>query len=239
MKKQISLFVLVAWILSSCHSTHGFTKRRYTAGHYQSRASKTQKAPAHPTNETVRLHTPTPTQQQQVQPIPAPVLTLQKSAQTNQASSAKPNTHPTLVAHAKTGSSANSFTSKKTKFLPLSSFQKKDLRKSGSPTTAPGDKSTLGVFLAGLGIVLDVTGLLVAVVAMEYFFVAFTVAGLVCGLFALLFGVKGLSLYRKEKSNGTKHTKTLVFSIISTALGSAAILLGLVYTLMGLIILSL
>jgi hypothetical protein len=47
-----------------------------------------------------------------------------------------------------------------------------------------------------------------------------------------------MSEYKREKANGNKNTTTLVLGIVATALGGAAIMVGAIYSIIGLILVS-
>ncbi len=235
MKKVILFLFLLTALITSCRSSKGFTKRRYTPGHYVSLPAK-RSAP----NE----HAPKPDassatiQNQQPVRVPEELLASvgRQPGQTildRHEQNGSHNPDPGQKASLKNKKPSDLAVIKSYKPLPV--LKKSE---SGSATRAPGDNSQAGVVLAGIGLVLDVIGLVVAGATLEYFFLLFTLAGAALGIIALVFGLKGLSLYKNEKRNGNKHTTTLVFSIISTALGGGAIILGLLYSLFGLIIVS-
>lgn len=235
MKKVILFLVLVVLIMTSCQSSKGFTKRKYTPGHYVSLPSR-----RHAPNERVPGPKTPAALSQKPQQLGAPEELMasaghspvQSSTDIHEQKNSR-SSMPDLTRPLKSQKSPGQPLFKKYKPLPILEKQK-----SGSATRAPGDNSQAGVVLAGIGLVLDVIGLVVAGATLEYFFLLFTLAGVALGAIALIFGLKGLSLYKKEKRSGNKHTTTLVFSIISTALGGGAIILGLLYSLFGLIIVS-
>jgi len=239
MKKAITCLCLLTMIITSCRSSKTFTKRRYTPGTYVSFPGK-KSTPA-------TLHQKSSETSQKSQGLAQPTIPKEPVASAQGQEMASLNTHaknnplsqPSSFHDGSNKIRLKSMLTQTKDFRPLPTLEKiKTQKKSGSATKAPGDRSTTGVVLGGLGIVLDVVGLIVAGATLEYFFLAFTLIGIALGLVALIFGLKGLSLYKKEKANGNKHTTTLVFSIISTALGGGAIILGLVYSLVGLIIVS-
>lgn len=234
MKRILPLLTLVALLLTACNSSQKFTKRKYTKGYYVSSVPKKKSVSSHDSKQ-IKITKPAVHENHpdvRVSKIETNMVDEKPVQKINVADPGINSKRPAVAS-----ADRRPLWREGSAIKPLS-FLKKKNQQMAKPELAPGDHSNVGVILSGLGVLLDITGIYVAFFTLQYFFVAFTIAGFVLGLIGLLTGIKGMSNYKREKKAGTKYTKTLVMSIISMALGAGAMVLGLVYTLFGLLVVS-
>ncbi|MBL7933564.1 MAG: hypothetical protein JNL60_16795 [Bacteroidia bacterium] len=242
MKRLNTLLLLLVIFLSACNSNK-FTTRKYTSGRYVSHVAKpkTVSPDLSKNNTPARKEAGVGTNKRHLPLAEAQTDSKQELAKHPVIATSDQGTVKTeknsLLALGERSQTKSLSKLKVFKALPIPS-KNESFQKSGKAEKAPDDKSTVGVILSAIGILLDVTGIYVAVFTLQYFFLAFTIAGFALGLIGLLFGIDGMAKYKKEKSAGTKYTTTLVMSIISMALGGGAMILGLIYSLFGLLIVS-
>lgn len=236
----LPVLLIALLFLAGCGSNRSFGSRKYMAGNYIS-----------------HKHKPTKPETQE-SPKEEPKLALSAGAATEATKADKNTIREESLAGDKTAlgmdavdkSKASSSTSEKS----VATEKKKDLKAKAVNATVLRhfignsterkclayddggggtlDSVALVSFILGiLGLALNILALSVIIATSEYIFTLMFIAGLVMGIIAVVFGTQGIRRNRKNK-NGTIN---LVFSIVGTSLGGAAIITAFVFAFYTLI----
>lgn len=236
----LPLLLIALLFLAGCGSNRSFSSRKYMAGNY-----------------TSHKHKPTKPETQE-SPKEEPKLAASAGTTTGDTKTEKNNAREESLAGDKTslGMSAvdKSRTLSSASEKSVAVEKKKDLKAKvvnatvlrhfiGNNTErkclaydddggSSLDSVALVSFILGiLGLALNILALSVIVATSEYIFTLMFIAGLVMGIIAVVFGTQGIRRNRKNK-NGTIN---LVFSIVGTSLGGAAIITAFVFAFYTLI----
>jgi cation transport ATPase len=231
----LSLF-LISLIAASCGSNRHFGSRKYTPGNYISHKHKAGKPHTHET----------------VQEEPAIVGNHHKPSNTEKAPEIKPALVPldeTTIADNNTSRSMAPTTQKKESALSKAKKQAAILNetyaikryianKQDRKCLAYADEdrsldptALTSFILSVVAVAVNVIAIAVIVATSQYIFTLLFIVGMVLGIIGLVFGTQGLRNHRKKGGS----TADLVFSILGTALGGAAILTAFVFAFYTLI----
>lgn len=247
-----SLFLaLIILLAASCDSNRKFRSRKYTAGNYMSHQHKPGKVSVH---ERAEQETAVATKEE----VPAGKVRVDEKTNPAPKEEFVAASAPAAMEGDKTALGMSSSETKKagstqsvekkasiekkevdTKLLKREAFRKYIASKTERKCLAydDGDNSldpiALVSFILGIiGLVMNILAISVIVATAEYVFALLFIAGMVLGIIALVFGTQGLRRHRKN--NGS--TLNLVFSIIGTAFGGAAIITAFVFAFYTLIL---
>jgi hypothetical protein len=237
------LFLAIMILLAaSCGSSRSFSSRKYTAGNYVSHKHKAGKVTAHENPE------------QESATITKDDILTEKTAVAEKTDLPKDEVVATdktalgmTSTEAKTSSSTQRTEKKaevKKKDSKIRAFKAESLKKYIADRTTRKavaadedgnslDPVALVSFILGIaGLVLNILAITIIAATAEYALALLFIAGMVLGIIAVVFGTQGLRRYHKSKSG----TINLVFSIIGTALGAAAIITAFIFAIYTLIL---
>lgn len=233
MKKMtsIQLPILLAIILfvTSCGTNKGFINRKYTAGNYVSHKHKPGKPKV---NETAVKEEPVY--------VSAKEELTEKDFSSKKSLSAEeekiyadksladaPVKKERFAALKSTKKKMDTFREKLT--LQKRIGKKQQLRNAYSTDSGSGIEPTalVSFILSVIGLAVNIIALAIIIGTSEYIFTLLFIVGMVLGIIGLVFGTQGLRNHRKKGGS----TADLVFSILGTALGGAAILTAFVFSI--------
>lgn len=232
--RSIFLVLIMACFITACNTGKKFTSRKYTSGRYVSFPSHKQKVRKTPSDKESSLAAERSERErsnvQHPETLPDKEITTQ--AETKPAIKNQQGQEPVILR--RRSKLAESLTVK-----TLAEKMTEEKKKSEAPSNAqPGSGSLISVILSGGGVVMDVAGCALAIIFMEYIFLALCMVGLVLGTVGLVMGIRGIKEYKSEKANGNKNKATLILGIIGTAVGGVAMFLAAYLAIVGAIIVS-
>lgn len=233
MKKitSIQLPILLAIILfvTSCGTNKGFINRKYTAGNYVSHKHKPGKPKV---TETAVKEGPVYVSAKEGLTEKDLVSEKSLSAEEEKIYAAKaladaPVKKERFAALKNTKKKMDAFTEKLT--LQKRIAKKEKLRNAYSTDSGSGVEPTalVSFILSVIGLAVNIVALAIIIGTSEYIFTLLFIVGMVLGIIGLVFGTQGLRNHRKKGGS----TADLVFSILGTALGGAAILTAFVFSI--------
>jgi cation transport ATPase len=241
MKTKIILFLSCIVFLAACSSEKNFTSRHYNKGKYASHQGKVKPVKENEfTQPEIKNQSVTATIETAEKSVSKGenVLELNKESESETYSQNQNSKTETSKKFAiKRMSSKELFSSIKQLKKEIKE-DKKEFAKShpkGTKKQTEGGVSTkaiLGFIFGILGVVADVVAWGIIVGSSEYVFAIMFLFGLVFGILGLIFGLGGVSDYKK----GDKNPMSLIFGIIGAVLGVSAMILAIYYSISSLIL---
>ncbi|MES2131828.1 MAG: hypothetical protein V4506_05715 [Bacteroidota bacterium] len=226
---QLASLLFIILFAASCGSNKTFSSRKYTAGNYISHKHKPAKVKV---NETVNEE---PVYASTKEELTEKDLTSKKALSPEEekiyaspkSSTETPVKKERFAALKSTKKKMDTFTEKFT----LKKRMGKKGKRCNAYSTDSGDgvepTALVGFILSVVGLAVNIFALTMTVGASEYIFTLLFIVGMVLGIIGLVFGTQGLRKHHKEGGSNLD----LVFSILGTALGGAAILTAFVFSI--------
>lgn len=241
MKTKIILFLSCIVFLAACSSEKNFSSRHYNKGRYASHQGKVKPVKE---NEFTKAETKPQFATANVESTEKSVSEGKNVLELNKESESETYVQNQTIKKEKTKKFAIKRMSSKELFSSIKQLKKeikqdrKEFAKShpkGAKKQTEGGVSTkaiLGFIFGILGVVIDVVAWSLIVGSSEYIFAIMFLFGLVFGILGLIFGLGGVSDYRK----GDKNPMSLIFGIIGAVLGVSAMILAIYYAISSVIL---